>query len=257
MSNPKTNSAGFSIVELAIALMVVGILAGAALKGAEVIRNSRLSSTYIETQTIASALKNFADKYHALPGDMKNATTRLIGCDNIPVNSCQNGNGDNQIGDIDNAEDPEYTLFWYHLTASKMLQAVNLDAPITPRAFGRTQAEAPAGGGFSILTQSGEWEDTLNANVDGLYLFWVGNPDGNTLYTADSFVVSPHDALFLDTKFDDGKPVSGNIRARGSNSDSAGSLNDAPDECRNLTVYAEGTDTGCYMYFKIREARGL
>lgn len=253
----RRQQSGFTLVELAIAMLLIAILTGAVLKGTEMFRNSQLSATYIQTQTVASALKAFTDKYQALPGDMRDATSRLENCDNTPANSCMNGNGDNQIGDIDNTTDDEYTLFWYHLQAAQLIQEVDLDAPITSPALGVTHPKAQAGGGFAILTLSGEFEDRQNEYLDGVYLYWISQAGGNSLYTSDSLVVSAHDAQFMDTKFDDGRPVGGKIRARGTVDATAGTIGDSPDRCRNILVYTEQTTVGCYMYFKIREARGL
>lgn len=260
VSNHKRRAKGFTIVELAIVFIVIGLMVGAVIAGARMITNSRLAATYIRTQTIATALKSFTDKYRALPGDMPTATTRLAHCDNDPAGSCGNGNGNHEIGpgglpiftSHAGANYNENRLFWYHLTAADlMIHEIDLDAPVATPTWNLTNPETPAGGGFTVITMTGDTDDLPNDPLNGIYLVWQRNPTGDAS-TAANVVVSPRDAAYIDEKFDDGQPLTGTVRARGANAGLAA------DACRaSTTAYTSTADAACYMYFKIREVSGL
>ena len=66
--------AAFSLVELSIVLVILGLLTGGILTGQNLIRAAELRSVVTEFQTYQTAVMTFRDKYFALPGDMTNAT---------------------------------------------------------------------------------------------------------------------------------------------------------------------------------------
>ncbi len=260
MSNLKKKQRGFTIVELAIVVMIIGLATGAVIMGARMITNSRLVATYMQVQTVSTSLKAFTDKYRAMPGDMPNATTRLSNCDNIPAGSCTNGNGNNVIGPVDQpifvdqagAAYDENRLFWYHLTSADLIiHEINIHAPVSTPTWGLTNPAAPADGGFNVISMTGSTNDMPNDFLSGVYIVWQMTPTGDAS-AAENTIVTPRDAEYLDQKFDDGRPLTGTIRGRGGNS-ALGA-----DNCRaNATDYLGADNLGCYMYFKIREVSGL
>ena len=65
---------GFSLVELSIVLVILGLLTGGILTGQSLIRAAELRSVTTEFQKYQTAAMTFRDRYFALPGDMRNAT---------------------------------------------------------------------------------------------------------------------------------------------------------------------------------------
>ena len=65
---------GFSLVELSIVLVILGLLTGGILGGQALIRAAELRAATTESQRYLAAINSFRDKYFALPGDMAIAT---------------------------------------------------------------------------------------------------------------------------------------------------------------------------------------
>lgn len=119
---PSTRRNAFSLVELSIVLVILGLLVGGILSGRSLIRASELRSIATESDKFASAIFAFRDKYFALPGDMPNAyqfwgatcgtntTTPSTGC---------NGDGDSRIAVDIGGEDIKT---WEHLARAGLIE---------------------------------------------------------------------------------------------------------------------------------------
>ncbi|MFM9890490.1 MAG: type II secretion system protein, partial [Rickettsiales bacterium] len=84
---------GFSLVELSIVLVILGLLTGGILSGQSLIRAAELRSVSTEYNRYVTAVQTFRDKYFALPGDMTNAQSFWGSSANCPGTSAQ-GNTD-------------------------------------------------------------------------------------------------------------------------------------------------------------------
>ncbi len=74
MKKFKHLQVGFTLIEIAIVLVIIGLLLGGVLKGQEMIENSRIKSVVTDMRGISSAFTGYFDRYHAYPGDETNAT---------------------------------------------------------------------------------------------------------------------------------------------------------------------------------------
>src|SRR5487761_2768911 len=120
----KTKQAGFTLVEIAIVLVIIGLLLGGILKGQEMITQAKIKNVINDFNGITAAVSSYQDRSRALPGDDTNAG----GAAGRWGASVTNGNGN---GIIDNAGvackyndaaalagTDECNLFWWHLRLS-------------------------------------------------------------------------------------------------------------------------------------------
>ena len=81
---------GFTLVEIAIVLVIIGLLLGGILKGQEMITQAKIKNIINDFNGISAAIYSYQDRYRALPGDDLNAAGRWAGT--------VSGNGDGQFG---------------------------------------------------------------------------------------------------------------------------------------------------------------
>src|SRR4051812_28937287 len=115
MHRTRDLRAGFTLVELSIVLVILGLLVGGVLTGQSLIRAAELRAITTEQNRYVTATHTFRDKYFALPGDMTNATAYWGTSGNCPGLAAQgnttpatcNGNGDGKISGNLNATSSE------------------------------------------------------------------------------------------------------------------------------------------------------
>jgi prepilin-type N-terminal cleavage/methylation domain-containing protein len=113
-------SSGFTMIEIVIVLVVIGLLLGAALKGQELITGARVRSLVQRQDEIKTAYYGFVDRYRARPGDYAQASATISGISAGPCGTPAadgNGNGNEQI----ETTGAEKTLVWEHLAKSGFL----------------------------------------------------------------------------------------------------------------------------------------
>ena len=71
-----TDQRGFTLVELSIVLVILGLLVGGVLSGQSLIRAAELRAVSTEHSKFVTAMNSFRDKYFAAPGDMKPPTCK-------------------------------------------------------------------------------------------------------------------------------------------------------------------------------------
>ncbi|HKA41404.1 MAG TPA: prepilin-type N-terminal cleavage/methylation domain-containing protein [Burkholderiales bacterium] len=106
---------GFTLVEIAIVIVILGLLLGSVLKAQELITSARVRTLISQQDGIRAAFLGFTDRYRALPGDYSQATTNIAGV----VGCGGNGDGDGRIEDATaTPASMESVLVWEHLSKS-------------------------------------------------------------------------------------------------------------------------------------------
>jgi len=107
---------GFTLIELAIVLVIIGLLLGGVLKGQGLITNAKIKRINRDFDGIAASVYSYLDRYGAMPGDDPNAKTRW------GDGSTASGNGDGIIGgDWESTTSSEATRLWQHLRLANLI----------------------------------------------------------------------------------------------------------------------------------------
>jgi prepilin-type N-terminal cleavage/methylation domain-containing protein len=260
-SEGRGNATGFSLVELSIVLVILGLLVGGILAGQSLIRAAELRSVTVDYNRFVAATQTFRDKYFALPGDMPNATA-FWGSANATPATCRttvstttatcDGNGDGAITTVDSwTTVHEIHSYWKHLANAGLIEGNYTGTQGSSGATNTWYVIAGVNAPKSKLSNSG-WSvfywpnypgDAFSYAIDYQNLLIVGAPNGNTLTNVPN--LKPEEAWNIDSKIDDGKPAMGKVIG---NSPGACSDNASPT---TLTAnYAlSSSSIACVLYF--------
>ena len=253
---------GFTLVELSIVLVILGLLVGAVVAGESLIHSAELKGVMREAQQYQSAVSEFRTQYTAMPGDMKNAvsywgaqagaTTDGVDATCAALTSpatgaatC-NGDGNGRIAVFaSSSNNHEMWRAWQHLSNAGLIEGSSsgVSGPggalhVVPGTNAPASKLSAAGWSIWYLGSYGD-ANTYTANYGNVLLF--GRPT-TTSYNATAALV-PDDAYNIDKKLDDGAPHSGKILA----AKYAYQPNcvESTDDAYKLT----GTAAGCSLYF--------
>lgn len=214
---------GFSLVELSIVLVILGLLTGGILSGQSLIRASELRSVTTDISNYTAAIHSFRDKYFATPGDMSTATNFWgakdagdglgVDCTNLYASSTAtcNGNGDGTV----TGTWPEAYNAWHHLANAGLITGQYTGRAGTVNALHatpgvNTPASKLSNGLYFLSTLSHAGDGGHFAMDYGLNLH-LTQVDQTT--TSDIYILNAEEAWNIDTKFDDGKPGLGKVIA--------------------------------------------
>jgi prepilin-type N-terminal cleavage/methylation domain-containing protein len=108
---------GFSLIELAIVLVIAGLLLAGVMRGQELIANAKVKSLASDFRNIPTYFYAYQDRFHALPGD-DHAAVAHLGSANIASTAGQQQNGLIQGAWNSESASDESFLLWQHLRAA-------------------------------------------------------------------------------------------------------------------------------------------
>ena len=222
IENKNPAEAGFTLVEIAIVLVIIGLLLGGVLKGQEMITQAKIKNIINDFNGVTVAVTSYQDRYRAIPGDDQNASTRWT------TQAPASGNGDGTVAGAYNANDTsgtggapaaaaESNLFWQHLRIAGFVP------------------------GLTVGTGSGTPPPNAAGGLIGVESGVVGTSGLGFTSTIICFSNLPEKvASAVDGQMDDSKPASGQVRAQ-----LQSTANPATLSASNATAYVE---TGVNQY---------
>ena len=216
---------GFTLVEIAVVLVMIGLLLGGILKGQDLIDGARVRNLADLNAGVQAAYYGFIDRYRQVPGDTSAATAAsILGDSSITA-------GGNANGRIDNADWGEASALWVHLTRAGLLQG-RYDGGATSATRYRDAAMAPqnAFNGYMLLGQTRDYSTSTGAPT-ATQLPRLGLVLGNNI---------PVDiARELDLKIDDQRPLTGALRFTGTTTFSHRGVSNATTLCMSSATRNE------------------
>lgn len=236
--NKKLN--GFTLVEISIVMIIIGLLIGGAFGGMKLIENMQVNKTVQDLKAIESAALTFKDTYGRLPGDMPNTAARLPNCTNAPCST--GGNGDRRVdaglSRTALAATNERFTFWHHLNAAG-LASVGVKGT-TDLNFGEGQPDAPFGGGYRIDNHTGGFGAAPSYAFSGTVVYNMLSPDAVVIWQ-NSLFANCSQIQSADIKTDDGRAYDGWLQGWGCAAVNGGGEGDP------LAPYLP-TNTGAILY---------
>ena len=185
----KSMQKGFTLVEIAIVLVIIGLLLGGILKGQEMITQAKIKNVIADFSGISAAYHGYQDRYRAIPGDDKGAS-RWTGISNL-------GDGDGHLLGLYNSAiaTDESRLWWEDLRRAGFITGSGNSQPLN----------AVSG---MIGVQTGDGAATPGRVLNG------ATTDGFASLIICSANLPDKIAIAVDSQMDDGVPNAGTVRAK-------------------------------------------
>lgn len=206
MTAPPPRQKAFTLIELAIVLTVIGLIAGATFSAQKLVKSAQLRSVLGEVNRYKTAVNLFKSTYDALPGDMANATSYWS-------SALGNGN-DNRRVEWQN----EALYFWQQLSLSGLIKEQYTGAAAYGPGSTFPNSAYPSAGYY---LHSADDDTALNILFSAFFpttrltlMFGKPGTPGDFYGISRYPILTTTDALALDQKSDDGRPFTGQTRIR-------------------------------------------
>ena len=224
----KSTQKGFTLVEIAIVLVIIGLLLGGILKGQEMITQAKIKNVVADFSGVSAAYYGYQDRYRAIPGDDSGAAGRWTTA--VPAAVSGNGNGTvagtwNNAGAVCTTA-VESCGWWHHLRLAGFVSGAGTLQPFNA-VTGLLGVQT--GDGAAVVGP------TLGTNAAGL-----GGFSGLIVCSGN---LPDKIAIATDTQMDDGVPISGTVR---------GLLQAAPNPSTANPATATYLENGTNVYLVCR-----
>lgn len=234
----RSKQSGFTLVEIAIVLVIIGLLLGGVLKGQELINSAKIKNVANDLNGIAAGVYAYQDRYKTFPGDDGGALARwsttfngnkngVVGADPTGGAAANTANFNDAPPAALAATTNETILFWHHMRLAGFV------AGATTGADGGNQPQNAVGGIVGIQTGAG-----LNATPEmGGLVVCTSNLNGKI-------------AGAIDQQFDDGVANTGTLRAFDQTKTPVTRGGTNPTRAASVGTYNAADDTELYTICK-------
>jgi prepilin-type N-terminal cleavage/methylation domain-containing protein len=203
---PRESEAGFTLIEMSIVLVIIGLIIGGIVKGQEVVANARAKSQVAQLDAIKGAVYTFQDKFGYAPGDLKgNAILQLAAGTDGNQDGYITVTQSSTVTSVDDSVDvsgstSESPTAWLQIASAGLLSAVNLNGVALSTA---TTANYPGKIATSYVWLATFWNSNFGiTGISARLQAGTGKPTP---------ILRMQDAASIDQKFDDGSPATGSI----------------------------------------------
>lgn len=220
---PYSAKQAFTLIELSIVLIVIGLVIGGVLVGRDLIFAAQVRQQIAQIESFDSATNTFKLKYGAIPGDISNAVALGLG---TAGGAGDNGNGNGQLDTSGMVL--ESHRFWHHLGRSGLINGRYDEPPLPPvnyfgpmpgketpplklpmvgvDGFGASANRNNLGG--VLVTVRDMYKNTMNIAFKNAWILATSSYQTEDIGGYPGFY-----SQAIDQKADDGFPTSGNILA--------------------------------------------
>ena len=246
---------GFTLIELSIVLVIIGLIVGGVLVGQDLIRAAEIRATVGQVEKYNAAVNTFRTKYNGIPGDLIASQATAFGICASAVCTGVAGAGDGNGIIADNVAGTgtlgvgEPLLFWYELSQASLIDG-SLGTGMATAAAGPVAAVALTSSNVNTyfppakMGRGNTWFVGNNGAGQNFYL--LSGLSAMTVGGVYTFTnnTTPIEAYNIDVKLDDGAPTTGIVQARGLQ---AVATTFGEIGTLNGPTYSAGGATGCAM----------
>lgn len=216
-------TAGFTLIELSIVLVIIGLIVGGVLVGQDLIRAAEVRSTIAQVEKYNTAVNTFRGKYNAVPGDLNASTASAFGFTARGTNAGQ-GDGNGVLECYTGATNSgvcqgggETGLFWQDLSSANGLNLNLIDGSFASATTVPVAVATTATANYMPAAKLGRGNFVYVYSANGINYYGMSVPGAIVVTTGampSSVSMSPQQAYNIDKKTDDGFPGTGSVTAQ-------------------------------------------
>jgi type II secretory pathway pseudopilin PulG len=215
---PRQHTHGFTLIELSIILVIIGLLVGGVFVGQALIELARIRSTVAQLEQYETALTTFKLKYNGLPGDLPNPSQFWAGLTTAtPTSLLGNQKIDSNTYDITDLAKEGVDVFWQLSEAGLVNGQFNgtfSTSGVPASKLGEAIRVVPAGQCCGVTQSSLTTAESNLTYSIALYLTYVNfSGGGQGRLTGADMGISPFINHSIDKKIDDGVARQGKVKA--------------------------------------------